>query len=115
MEKDLFTHTITERTPTALYAALSRPVHEDGDSTLAILGEGRAHLTDEDDYRIRRKTDLTILPILVWVYFLQVVDKTTLGYAATFGLRTNLHLTGDQYPLIGSISQSPNLHGNHSR
>ena len=75
-----------------------------GDAALAVIGDERVELTEEDNKRIRRKTDLNILPILVWVYFLQVMDKTTLGYAAVFGLQKDTNLTGSQYSLVGSIS-----------
>ncbi|GES57973.1 MFS transporter [Aspergillus terreus] len=64
----------------------------------------RVPLTEEDSKRIRRKTDRVILVILVWVYFLQILDKSVLGYGATFGLKDDTHLTGNQYSLIGSIS-----------
>ncbi|KAJ4412570.1 hypothetical protein N0V85_003663 [Neurospora sp. IMI 360204] len=64
----------------------------------------RVTLTEEDNRRILRKTDLTILPILAWVYFLQILDKTVLGYGAIFGLREDTHLKGNQYSLIGSIA-----------
>ncbi|KAK8091288.1 hypothetical protein PG994_000793 [Apiospora phragmitis] len=53
--------------------------------------------------RIRRQTDKVILAILSWVYFLQILDKSVLGYAATFGLRESTHLVGDQYSLVSSI------------
>lgn len=75
-----------------------------GDAALAVIGDERVELSDEDNRKIRRKTDLYILPILIWVYFLQVMDKTTLGYGAVFGLETDTHLTGSQYSLVGSIS-----------
>jgi MFS family permease len=92
-----------------------------GDRALAIIGDERVWLTDEDNKTIRRKTDLRILPILVWVYFLQgallstygigtaidlipVIDKTTLGYGAVFGLQEDANLTGNQYSLVGSIA-----------
>lgn len=45
-----------------------------------------------------------ILTILVWVYFLQILDKTVLGYGATFGLQEATGLTGNQYSLVGSIA-----------
>lgn len=31
------------------------------------------------DKRLRRKVDRRILPILCWVYFLQILDKTVFG------------------------------------
>lgn len=64
----------------------------------------RIPLTEEDSKRIRRKTDRVILAILIWVYFLQILDKTVLGYGATFGMQEDANLTGNQYSLIGSIA-----------
>ncbi|KAF3025951.1 hypothetical protein E8E14_014968 [Neopestalotiopsis sp. 37M] len=64
----------------------------------------RVTLTEEDDKIIRRKTDRVILAILVWVYFLQILDKSVLGYGALFGLLTDTGLTGSQYSLLGSIA-----------
>lgn len=85
--------------------------HEDlpsGDRKLSEgidqVGAERVSLTDEDSKRIRRKTDCTILICLIWVYFLQILDKTVLGYGATFGLREDTNLTGSEYSLVGSIS-----------
>jgi Major Facilitator Superfamily len=109
-----------------------------GDHALAIIGDDRISLKEEDvcstvliylilggsihlsphdandkvytftdipqNRHIRRKTDQVILAILVWVYFLQILDKSVLGYAATFGLQTDTHLTGNQYSLVGSIA-----------
>ena len=42
--------------------------------------------------------------ILVWVYFLQILDKSVLGYGAIFGLQDDTGLTGDQYSTLGSIA-----------
>ncbi|KAJ5894991.1 hypothetical protein N7495_006682 [Penicillium taxi] len=64
----------------------------------------RVTLTEEDNKRICRKTDKTILLVLMWVYFLQILDKSVLGYGATFGLKTDTGLTGNQYSLVGSIA-----------
>ncbi|KAJ5156354.1 hypothetical protein N7492_009157 [Penicillium capsulatum] len=63
----------------------------------------RAPLTEEDSKRICRKTDRTILLVLIWVYFLQILDKSVLGYGATFGMQEDTHLSGNEYSLIGSI------------
>ncbi|KAK3312096.1 major facilitator superfamily domain-containing protein [Apodospora peruviana] len=67
-------------------------------------GNRRVVLTEADNKRIRRKTDKVILVILVWVYFLQILDKTILGYSAIFGLQEDTNLTGNQYSLVGSIA-----------
>jgi hypothetical protein len=47
----------------------------------------RPLVTEDDDKRIRRKTDGVILVILCWVYFLQILDKSVVGYSAVFGLQ----------------------------
>ncbi|KAI0438295.1 major facilitator superfamily domain-containing protein [Xylaria telfairii] len=75
-----------------------------GDRAMQLVGEERVVLTEEDNERIRRNTDKAILSILVWVYFLQILDKTVLGNAATFGLQESTGLTGSQYSLLGSIA-----------
>ncbi|KAI1822478.1 MFS general substrate transporter [Xylaria intraflava] len=75
-----------------------------GDKAMQLVGDERVVLTEEDNKRIRRRTDMVILPIIVWVYFLQILDKTVLGNAATFGLIESTGLTGSQYSLLGSIA-----------
>lgn len=74
------------------------------DGTFSAVGDGQVTLTEEDSRRICRKTDRVILVILVWVYFLQILDKSVLGYGATYGLKTDTGLTGNQYSLLGSIA-----------
>jgi len=64
----------------------------------------RVSLTEEDNKNICRKTDRVILSILVWVYFLQILDKSVLGYGSIFGLQEDTHLKGNQYSLVGSIA-----------
>jgi len=34
----------------------------------------------------------------------KILDKTVLGYGATFGLQQTTHLTGNQYSFVGSIA-----------
>lgn len=60
-------------------------------------------VTPEENARIVRKIDLTILPILLTVYFLQGLDKATLSYASVFGLVDDAHLGGQDYSWLGSI------------
>jgi MFS family permease len=52
-----------------------------------------------------RAFGVLILPILLSVYFLQSLDKTTLSYASVFGLiqDANLDPDSDQYSWLGSI------------
>jgi hypothetical protein len=60
-------------------------------------------VTPEENARILKKIDLTILPIMLAVYFLQGLDKATLSYASVFGLITDAHLVGQDYSWLGSI------------
>ncbi|KAM0344950.1 hypothetical protein ACHAPU_007084 [Fusarium lateritium] len=74
------------------------------DYAAQMIGAQHIEVTEEDNKRLRRKTDKHILSILVWVYFLQILDKSVLGYGAVWGMREDTNLTGDQYSLIGSIA-----------
>lgn len=74
------------------------------DRALAIIGDQKVEVSEEDNRRILRKTDRTILVILVWVYFLQILDKSVLGYGATYGLKADTNLSPGQYSLISSIA-----------
>ncbi|XWW92690.1 hypothetical protein V2A60_000615 [Cordyceps javanica] len=60
-------------------------------------------VTPEDDKRILRKIDLRLLPIILFVYCLQSLDKTTLSYASVFGLIRDTNLEGDQFSWLGSV------------
>ncbi|KAI1432092.1 MFS general substrate transporter [Xylaria sp. CBS 124048] len=84
--------------------AVSSEAAKHGEKALELVGDERVVLTEEDNKRIRRKTDRVILTLLVWVYFLQILDKTVLGNAATFGLIKSAGLTGSQYSFLGSIA-----------
>ncbi|CCF41508.1 hypothetical protein CH063_11763, partial [Colletotrichum higginsianum] len=74
------------------------------DRAANLIGDQQIELTEEDNKRIRRKTDKRILSILIWVYFLQILDKSVLGYGAIFGLREDCNLTGDQYSMVSSVA-----------
>lgn len=45
-----------------------------------------------------------ILVILIWAYFLQILDKSVLGYGSIFGLQKDTGLHGNQYSMVGSIA-----------
>jgi hypothetical protein len=73
-----------------------------------------------DEKRLKRKIDRRILPLLGICYFFYCmsvltetndmkltrvvdVDKTTLSYAAIFGIRDDLNLTGEEYSWLSSV------------
>ncbi|KAI1642301.1 MFS general substrate transporter [Daldinia loculata] len=63
----------------------------------------RISVTPAESARVLRRIDAVILPIMLTVYFLQGLDKTTLAYASVFGLIEDTGLVGDQYSWLGSI------------
>ncbi|KAF7376545.1 hypothetical protein MSAN_00070600 [Mycena sanguinolenta] len=77
-----------------------------GDAAQAILGD-HTHapviVSAEDNARVLRKTDLWLLPVMLGIYFLQQLDKSTLAYASVFNLSANDHLVGYQYSALGSV------------
>ncbi|KFY23268.1 hypothetical protein V491_02600 [Pseudogymnoascus sp. VKM F-3775] len=78
-----------------------------GDVALRIL-EGKTiplteDLTPEEDRRILRRIDICILPALFVTFLLQYVDKSAMGYTAILGLRTDLHLVGQDYSWASSL------------
>jgi sugar phosphate permease len=59
--------------------------------------------TKEEEKRLVRKIDLIIIPCLSVCYAFFYIDKTTLSYAAIFGIREDLHLVGNQYNWLSSM------------
>ena len=53
--------------------------------------------------RVMRKVALHIIPLMLITNMLQLIDKSSLAYAALYGLSPDLGLVGQQYSLLGSI------------
>jgi hypothetical protein len=91
---------------------------EDVRSYLSALCRTLSDLVFTQSRRICRKTDIHVLTLLCWgkprplfdifahlagltrfaaVYFLQILDKSVIGYSAVFGLRANAGLVENQY------------------
>lgn len=68
-----------------------------------LASGGRIYVTPEDNKRVLRKIDFVILPLLLSIYSLQSLDKTSLSYASVFGLIDDTHLHGEEYSWLGSI------------
>ncbi|KAJ6440112.1 allantoate permease [Purpureocillium lavendulum] len=60
-------------------------------------------VTQADNDRVRRMIDMRLLPIMLFVYCLQSLDKTTLSYASVFGIIEDTNLVGDEFSWLGSI------------
>ncbi|KAJ7600720.1 MFS general substrate transporter [Mycena floridula] len=53
--------------------------------------------------RVLRKIDRHIMPLMCVLYWIQYMDKTTLGSSAILGIRESTHLTTNQYNWLGTI------------
>jgi hypothetical protein len=101
-----------EVAPSPTPAQAPVPVHppyqhpQDGHKVRALeLIEDIGHstiLTPENNKRVLRRIDLRLLPILLGIYFLQQLDKSTLSYGSVFGLIEDANLHGQQYSWLGS-------------
>ncbi|KAI5900471.1 MFS general substrate transporter [Schizophyllum commune H4-8] len=72
--------------------------------TAAALVAGSEHPLDPAEAaRIRKKIDVHILPLMMVLYWVQFMDKTTLGSSAILGIREDAHLSTSQYNWLGTI------------
>ncbi|KAF9464198.1 MFS general substrate transporter [Collybia nuda] len=72
--------------------------------TAAEFGSGDQDEVDPAEaLRIRRKIDFHIIPLMCILYWIQFMDKTTLGSSAILGIRESTHLTTNQYNWLGTI------------
>lgn len=67
----------------------------DSAAQLAVRFSGA--LDPEEALRIRKKVDKHILPMMCTLYWVQFMDKTTLGNSTALGIMKATNLTVDQY------------------
>lgn len=56
----------------------------------------------KEEKAVLRKIDLRILPLILFAYFLQQLDKSSLSYASVFNIQRDAGLVGRQYSWLGS-------------
>ncbi|KAF9239490.1 MFS general substrate transporter [Melanogaster broomeanus] len=72
--------------------------------TAAQLAAGLSEPLDPAEaLRIRRKIDMHVLPLMCFLYWVQFMDKTTLGNSSVLGIQQATHLTTNQYNWLGTI------------
>ncbi|KAK7547080.1 putative MFS allantoate transporter [Phyllosticta paracitricarpa] len=82
------------------------PLVTDGDAAMAIIRDTEAMhdpIDAAEEKRLVRKIDLRILPYIAVCYAFFYIDKTTLSYAAIFGIKEDLDLVGTRYNWLSSI------------
>ena len=76
----------------------------DADTAVALFSDDINETIDPQRLkRLERKIDFMILPYLAVCYAFFYIDKTTLSYAAIFGIEDDLHLKGTEYSWLSSI------------
>lgn len=66
-------------------------------------GYDRSFVSETENKRILKRINMVLLPIMLGVYFLQQLDKSTLSYASVFGLVKDANLGGQDYSWLGSV------------
>ena len=56
----------------------------------------RIDISEAENKRLKRLIDKRVLPIIIFTYFLQALDKGTLSFASIMGIKTDAHLVGQQ-------------------
>lgn len=71
--------------------------------TAARIGFDIDNLDPAEAEAVRKKIDRHILPLMMVLYWVQFMDKTTLGNSAILGIREANHLTVNEYNWLGTI------------
>lgn len=66
-------------------------------------GYGEVPVDKEREKHITKKLDKRIVPMVMWVYLMNMMDRVNIGNARLFGLEQELGLTGGQFQLAVSV------------
>jgi ACS family allantoate permease-like MFS transporter len=89
------------------------PSTVDAAAALAAKAVGRT-LDPAAAKKLLAKIDRNILPLMMVLYAMQFIDKTTLGNSSILGIKTDTHLTTTQYNLLGYVWRSSAILQAHS-
>ncbi|KIY63934.1 MFS general substrate transporter [Cylindrobasidium torrendii FP15055 ss-10] len=73
------------------------------DTAAQLLSASDGPLDPQEAERVRKKIDRHILPLMCILYWVQFMDKTTLGSSSILGIREATHLSTNQYNWLGTI------------
>jgi hypothetical protein len=85
----------------------SKSQKQDGDVALKLFTNAddlHNPIEPAEERKLIRKVDMLILPLIAVNYAFFYIDKTTLSYAAIFGIRDDLGLYGTQYSWLSSMT-----------
>lgn len=83
-------------------------VSQAGDGDIAIVlscspDDVNEPIDPDEDRKLVRRIDFMILPSLAVCYIFLDIDKTTLSFAAIFGIKDGLHVKRNEYNWLSSI------------
>ncbi|KAI0707431.1 MFS general substrate transporter [Cerioporus squamosus] len=107
-EKTGHGHTVADTDDTSSEEEANVGLHE-----FAVAVQSGLRVTREENRRIARKIDFYILPMLCMCQGLSYLDKTALNYGNLYGMKTALHLSGNQFSWFASIFYIGYLIGNY--
>ncbi|KAK4944029.1 hypothetical protein LTR10_016550 [Elasticomyces elasticus] len=84
----------------------SKAKEGDGDVALQLFANAddlNEPIDPEEERKLVRKIDLIILPLIAVNYAFFYIDKTTLSYAAIFGIKDDINLQGTRYSWLSSL------------
>ncbi|TQN71859.1 putative transporter [Colletotrichum shisoi] len=71
---------------------------------LDLLDTSEGEVIDpQESSALLRRLDLRLMPLLCITYALQSIDRTTLSYAAVFGIREDTGLSGPEFSWAGAL------------
>ncbi|KAH6886199.1 major facilitator superfamily domain-containing protein [Thelonectria olida] len=79
--------------------AIEAPQKLDQNNEIEIFDE----IDPAEERALVRKLDKVIMPLMASVYFFQYLDKGSINYAAVFGLKEDLHLSGEDFSWVVSL------------
>ncbi|KAF2152746.1 MFS transporter [Myriangium duriaei CBS 260.36] len=86
-------------------AAGSKGLSKSADVAMSLFKDYdfNVQVDPQEEKKVVRRIDRFIIPMIMVNYIFFYIDKTTLSYAAIYGIRQDLHLTGSQYSWLSSI------------
>lgn len=75
------------------------------DDELAKYANSEAiEISPEENRRLKRMIDTRVLPIMVFTYFLQALDKGTMSFASIMGIRDDIPVLKDNSKVCTSVN-----------
>jgi hypothetical protein len=62
------------------------------------------HISPEEDARLKRLIDRRVLPVMVFTYFLQALDKGTMSFSSIMGIREDIPVLNDNSKVCINLS-----------